>query len=386
MSKRKDAPESASDDDDDPDTLRKKELKKRGMSTTGSSTILANRLKEAKAAEKRDPAEMLVDEIRGHLKARGLDTEGTKAVCQHRLSVEFARVRGENASDFNPEFLSVEQLREWLESRGIKPPGKSAGKPAHVAAVKAAAASEDEKAKKQDIDSMTEKDIKKWLKDNGVSAEKGKDRAYYAKLMKKHVHKDADGVLLFTEDEVIFHKKLLFGQRLVVVQGDISKCAASAVVHPTDEEGAMTGGVGQALDKAAPSIKKKLVKLFKKEGKLEPGHCRVTTGGELPASHVIHTCCPKFDADDEKESVKILTKLIRNILTLAEEEKLESVALPSIGSGANKYPSDLAAETILKAITSFFEHAGAKAHTKQVYFVLFGKSDVDTYKKHAMRL
>jgi len=233
---------------------------------------------------------------------------------------------------------------------------------------------------------MSEKDIRKWLKDNGVSAEKGQDRAYYAKLMKKHVHKDADGVLLFTEEEVIFHKKLLFGQRLVVVQGDLSKCAASAVVHPTDGEGAMTGGVGRSLDKAAPSLKKKVVKLFKSEGELEAGECRVTAGCELPAQHVIHTNSPKFDDDDEKGSAKILSTSIRNILALAEEEKLHSVALPSIGSGANKYPGDLAAETILKAITSFFEEKGAKAHTKQVYFVLFGKSDVDTYKKHAMRL
>jgi len=99
--------------------------------------------------------------------------------------VEFARVSGKSASDFNPEFLSVEQLREWLEARGIKPPAKGAGKPAHVAAVKAATEKEDDKAKKQDIDSMSEKDIRKWLKDNGVSAEKGKDRAYYVKLMKK---------------------------------------------------------------------------------------------------------------------------------------------------------------------------------------------------------
>jgi len=148
----------------------------------------------------------------------------------------------------------------------------------------------------------------------------------------------------------------------------------------------MSGGVGRSLDTAAPSLKKKVVKLFKNEGDLEAAECRVTAGCELPSQHVIHTNSPKFDEDDEKGSAKILSKSIRNILALAEEEKLHSVALPSIGSGANKYPGDLAAETILKAITSFFEEKGAKAHTKQVYFVLFGKSDVDTYKKHAMRL
>lgn len=252
--------------------------------------------------------------------------------------------------------------------------------------MKDAAEQEDEKAKKHDIDSMSEKDIKKWLKDNGVSAEKGKDKDYYAKLMKKHVHKDADGVLLFTEEEVIFQKKLLFGQRLVVVQGDISKCAASAVVHPTDGKGVMTGGVGRALDKAAPSLKKKVVKLFEKEGDLEVGECCITVGAELPAEHVIHSNSPRFDEDDEKESGKILSRSIHNILALADKKKLHSVALPSIGSGANKYPSDFAAETILKAITAFFEEKGAKANTQQIYFVLFGKADVDTYKKHAMRL
>lgn len=51
----------------------------------------------------------------------------------------------------------------------------------------------------------------------------------------------------------------------------------------------------------------------------------------MPAQYVIHVHSPPWGND---ASVDNLEKAVKNVLTLADEKNIKTIALPSIGSGA----------------------------------------------------
>ncbi len=59
----------------------------------------------------------------------------------------------------------------------------------------------------------------------------------------------------------------------------------------------------------------------------------ITDAPNLSASHLIHVNSPTWNAGSQEECVGELDKATINILTLADQEGLTSVALPSISSG-----------------------------------------------------
>jgi len=71
-----------------------------------------------------------------------------------------------------------------------------------------------------------------------------------------------------------------------------------------------------------------------------------------------------------------LASCYRSSLALAEEEGLESVAFPSISTGAFGYPIEEAAPVALRAIADVLKTA---RHVRLVRCVLFSESDLETY-------
>jgi histone H2A len=53
----------------------------------------------------------------------------------------------------------------------------------------------------------------------------------------------------------------------------------------------------------------------------------------IKASNVINVHCPVYDSQSEEDSSESLTKAIKNVLTLADDKNLKTVAIPSIGTG-----------------------------------------------------
>ena len=56
----------------------------------------------------------------------------------------------------------------------------------------------------------------------------------------------------------------------------------------------------------------------------------ICTGHGFPAKYVVHINSPTWGSKDAQQ---LLEKSVKNILTLADEKHLRSVALPSISSG-----------------------------------------------------
>ncbi|XP_034406477.1 core histone macro-H2A.1 isoform X1 [Cyclopterus lumpus] len=182
---------------------------------------------------------------------------------------------------------------------------------------------------------------------------------------------------------VLSTKSLFLGQKLQVVQADISIVDSDAVVHPTNSSLYSGGEVGSALEKkGGKEFTEALSELKKKGGPLEVAGAVLTSGFSLPAKYVIHCNSPGWGSDKCEE---LLDKTVKNCLALADEKKLKSVAFPSIGSGRNGFPKQTAAQLILKAISTYFV-ATMSSTIKTVYFVLFDSESIGIYVQEMAKL
>lgn len=185
------------------------------------------------------------------------------------------------------------------------------------------------------------------------------------------------GSLLVTE------KKLFLGQRLSVVQGDITTFAADALVHPTNNNLSMLGDVGQALEKkGGKEFQQEVHELRLTHGILDSTNAAVCSGHNFPAKWVIHANGPTWNDTD---SIEKLEKTVKNCLILADQKNLKSIAIPAIGSGRAGFPKQQAAQTILKAISNYFVSVMSSS-LKQIYFVLYDKESADIYAAELAKL
>jgi len=356
----------------------KRELEKMGLVGSGNKKDLIARLSDALAEKgKLDPEHMNVAQLRAECEKLGLDSAGSKAVMMHNVTVERARLSGGDTEVFNPQLMTVVQLRKWLDGHGVTYE-KSLSKTSLAKLVADTVQEEENDKKENDVEMMKTEQLVQWLKDRGVKHKSGEEREYYAKLVESHMSKA--GALLFPEDDILYQKKLFFGQRLIVVKGDITKCKAAAIVCPTNSALALDGGVGKALLKVCgPKFQAEITKWTSANPPLATTKACLTAGHELNANNVIHTNSPQYKTTSSKASIKELTDSINSIFQVADENKLANIALPSIGSGINGYPPDIAAKAILQAITSYFQDAEVSSSIREVYFVLFDDASVKVY-------
>ncbi|XP_077402790.1 core histone macro-H2A.1 isoform X4 [Vanacampus margaritifer] len=182
---------------------------------------------------------------------------------------------------------------------------------------------------------------------------------------------------------VLSTKSLFLGQKLQVVQADISVVESDAVVHPTNSALYTGGEVGSALEKkGGKELAEAVLEMKKKNGPLDVAGAVLTAGFGLPAKYVIHCNSPAWGSDKCEE---MLDKTVKNCLALADDKKLKSVAFPSIGSGRNGFPKQTAAQVILKAISSYFV-ASMSSSIKTVYFVLFDSESIGIYVQEMAKL
>jgi len=88
-----------------------------------------------------------------------------------------------------------------------------------------------------------------------------------------------------------------FGERIVVLVGDITQQRVSAIVNAANSTLLGGGGVDGAIHRiGGPEILKECQRLRQTEYPegLPTGQVAITTGGNLPAEYVIHTVGPIY--------------------------------------------------------------------------------------------
>ncbi len=169
--------------------------------------------------------------------------------------------------------------------------------------------------------------------------------------------------------------------RVVVVTGDITRQDVDAVVNAANST--LMGGAG--VDGAIHHVggaqileECREIRRTKYTDGLPTGEAVITTGGNLPARHVIHTVGPIYWREGGREA-ELLAACYHNSLALAVEHNLATIAFPSISTGAYGYPRDEAAAVSSRAIAEFLSH---DSQLKEVRLVFFQQSDADAFLKN----
>jgi O-acetyl-ADP-ribose deacetylase (regulator of RNase III) len=130
-----------------------------------------------------------------------------------------------------------------------------------------------------------------------------------------------------------------------LVLGDITEQEVDAIVNAANPSLLGGGGVDGAIHRAGgPSILEECSLL----GGCDPGDVKPTSGGALPAKHVLHAVGPIWRGGGEGEA-ELLASCHRRAIELADELGCRSVALPAISTGAYGYPVELAAPVAIAA-------------------------------------
>jgi O-acetyl-ADP-ribose deacetylase len=138
-----------------------------------------------------------------------------------------------------------------------------------------------------------------------------------------------------------------------LVLGDITEQDVDAIVNAANPGLLGGGGVDGAIHRAGgPSILEECRLL----GGCDPGGVKATSGGALPARHVLHAVGPIWRGGGAGEP-ELLASCHRRAIEVAEELGCRSVAFPAISTGVYGYPVELAAPVAIAATdTALAEH------------------------------
>jgi O-acetyl-ADP-ribose deacetylase (regulator of RNase III) len=172
----------------------------------------------------------------------------------------------------------------------------------------------------------------------------------------------------------------LSGQVPVLV-GDITTQDVDAIVNAANSTLLGGGGVDGAIHRqGGPRILEECreIRRTRFPQGLPTGDAVLTTGGRLPARHVIHTVGPICGIGREPDAT-MLAACYRNSLALAAGHGFHSIAFPAISTGAYGYPAHQAAPVVSEAIESVLT---AGTVVREVRLVFFAAGDARTFLKH----
>lgn len=171
--------------------------------------------------------------------------------------------------------------------------------------------------------------------------------------------------------------------RLLLKQGDITRETVDVIVNAANSGLRGGGGVDGAIHRAGgPRIMEECDAIRARQGGCPPGQAVITTGGRLPARHVVHTVGPIWRGGTRGEP-DLLRNAYLNSLRLAAENGARTIALPSISTGVYGYPIELAAPIALGAARDF---ALADSSFEEIRFILFSLGDLGIYQQALARL
>ncbi|MGP4007740.1 O-acetyl-ADP-ribose deacetylase [Streptomyces sp. 4N124] len=153
---------------------------------------------------------------------------------------------------------------------------------------------------------------------------------------------------------------------ITLVQGDITRQTADAIVNAANSSLLGGGGVDGAIHRrGGPAILEECRALRAAQyGKgLPTGQAVATTAGELDARWVIHTVGPVFSPTEDRSA--LLASCYREALRVADDLGARTVAFPAISTGVYRWPMEDAARIAVETVRA------TETSVEEVRFVLF---------------
>lgn len=143
--------------------------------------------------------------------------------------------------------------------------------------------------------------------------------------------------------------RLTHGDRIAFVRGDLARAAVDAIVNPTNPGFGMgfTGVNGALLAAGGVEYARECDRL---RAAARIG-ASVTLAGGLSARYVIHAVSPVWSGGDAREH-EALRRVHELVLDVAASLDCRTVALPAIGCGANRFPSEVAGAIAVNAVAT----------------------------------
>ncbi len=162
-----------------------------------------------------------------------------------------------------------------------------------------------------------------------------------------------------------------------LIHGDITKVEVDAIVNAANTSLLGGGGVDGAIHRAGgKAILHDCQKIIARQGGCKVGEAVITTGGSLPARHVIHTVGPVWNGGKNNEE-RLLASCYKNCLSLAIDYHVRTVAFPNISTGIYRFPKELAAKIAIKTVHDFL---GGTDKIEKVIFVCFDAENYSLYR------
>ncbi|MDT3727606.1 O-acetyl-ADP-ribose deacetylase [Streptomyces sp. DSM 41972] len=153
---------------------------------------------------------------------------------------------------------------------------------------------------------------------------------------------------------------------ITLVQGDITRQSAEAIVNAANSSLLGGGGVDGAIHRrGGPEILAECRALRASHyGRgLPTGQAVATTAGRLDARWVIHTVGPVYSASEDRSG--LLASCYRESLRVADELGARTVAFPAISTGVYHWPLDDAARIAVETVRT------TDTSVEEITFVLF---------------
>ena len=167
-------------------------------------------------------------------------------------------------------------------------------------------------------------------------------------------------------------------EKIKIIVGDITGMHVDAIVNAANSSLLGGGGVDGAIHReGGPEILKecKDIRRHQYPQGLPAGKAVITTAGNLPSAHVIHTVGPVWKGGQAGER-ETLADAYKNCLVLAAQTGINTIAFPAISTGVYGFPKDLAGRIAYRTISDFLQK---KSLPREVDLVFFADSDRDIF-------
>jgi O-acetyl-ADP-ribose deacetylase (regulator of RNase III) len=162
--------------------------------------------------------------------------------------------------------------------------------------------------------------------------------------------------------------------RIEAIEADITTIVVDAIVNAANSALMPGGGVdGTIRKRAGQELNDELQRI----GFCAEGDAIITPGYRLQALHVIHTVAPIWAGGEERATQEqTLARCYANALRLADENNVRTIAFPAIGTGAYRWPPDVAARIAFDAVV---QHLKQSEMQSTVTFCCFARADRERY-------